>query len=456
MAADVDGDDDIDVLTASYADDTISWYENDSTPGDGGWTGRAITTTSQFAYSVHAADVDGDGDIDVISSSLGNDTVAWYENDGTPAQGNWTARNIAVLDFPTCVHSADVDGDGDMDIVSLSRYDDLVVWLENDGTPTNGGWTVRTITTTADGAFRVFAADMDGDGDLDVLSASQDDDTIAWYENDGSPANDAFWISNTITTAVDVAIGVYAADVDGDGDLDAISASVNDYKIAWYENLGASLGDYNVDGEVDDEDYDYWTSHFGENSGPGLTADGNGDEAIDAADYVVWRKVYGTGGDGGGSIGGEFTQVASPILSGPGVAKVSAAPSFVETPVSFAPVMADAPMQRTPTVAPSAAKTLAAVDKAALSMGPVAVDRVFQRWNAPRTELLLAARFASKAAEARADYIWSSESCSPPDSLFDAAISDLENVFAGARPRIRHLALNWVTMRLSHIDSRLI
>ena len=51
------------------------------------------------------------------------------------------------------------------------------------GQPT---FTESAISTSADGAYSVYAADVDGDGDMDVLSASNDDDKIAWYENDGS------------------------------------------------------------------------------------------------------------------------------------------------------------------------------------------------------------------------------------------------------------------------------
>ena len=43
----------------------------------------------------------------------------------------------------------------------------------------------HVISTAANGATSVFATDVDGDGDTDVLSASQNDDKIAWYENDG-------------------------------------------------------------------------------------------------------------------------------------------------------------------------------------------------------------------------------------------------------------------------------
>jgi hypothetical protein len=84
----------------------------------------------------------------------------------------------------------------------------------------------------ANGAYSVYAVDVDGDEDIDVLSASGYDDKIAWYENDG---NENFTV-HTITTSANGAMSVYAADVDGDGDMDVLSASFFDRKIAWYEN----------------------------------------------------------------------------------------------------------------------------------------------------------------------------------------------------------------------------
>ncbi len=89
--------------------------------------------------------------------------------------------------------------------------------------------------SSADGAYAVYAVDMDEDGDPDVFSASYNDDKIAWYENAGT-GNGSAWVPHIISTAADGARSVYVADVDGDGDLDALSASYNDDKIAWYEN----------------------------------------------------------------------------------------------------------------------------------------------------------------------------------------------------------------------------
>jgi hypothetical protein len=84
----------------------------------------------------------------------------------------------------------------------------------------------------------VFATDVDGDGDLDVLRTSRLDDKIAWFENDGSQN----FTEHVISTAADYGRGVFPADVDSDGDLDVLSASRTDNKIAWYENLGNEGG----------------------------------------------------------------------------------------------------------------------------------------------------------------------------------------------------------------------
>ena len=87
------------------------------------------------------------------------------------------------------------------------------------GQPT---FTAHAISTSCDGAYSVYAADVDGDGDMDVLSASAEwNDVIAWYENDGSESFTKHGISTSDPYS---AVSVYVADVDGDGDMDVLSA----------------------------------------------------------------------------------------------------------------------------------------------------------------------------------------------------------------------------------------
>ncbi|SVD85251.1 uncharacterized protein METZ01_LOCUS438105, partial [marine metagenome] len=231
---------DLDIVSASAVDDTIAWYENDGA-SDPSWTAADIATSADGAYDVHVADMDGDGDLDIVSASTSDDTIAWYENDGA-ADPTWTAANIATdADGAVDLEVADMDGDGDLDIVSASGDDDTIAWYENDGA-SDPSWTAANIDTNADYALDVDVADMDGDGDLDIVSASAFDDTIAWYENDG--ASDPTWSAANIDTNADYALDVEVADMDGDGDLDIVSASALDDTIAWYESNAA---DNNLD-----------------------------------------------------------------------------------------------------------------------------------------------------------------------------------------------------------------
>jgi VCBS repeat-containing protein len=230
FAADMDGDGDLDVLSASRFDDRIVWYENNGDAGAPAFTERTISTNANAAIKVIAEDVDGDGDMDVISASVYDARIAWYENDGSQM---FTARTISTGGIPAQgVFAADVDGDGDMDVLSASAYDGRIAWYENDGSET---FTARTISTAVPGAVDVFAADVDGDGDMDALSASVYDSRIAWYENNGSQT----FTARTISTAAQGAQDVFAADVDGDGDMDVLSASYSDDTVAWYENNGS-------------------------------------------------------------------------------------------------------------------------------------------------------------------------------------------------------------------------
>jgi hypothetical protein len=247
-ATDVDGDGDLDVLSASFTDNEIAWFQNVDGKGSFG-AQQVISTQAGGAYSVAAADVDGDGDVDVLSASFSDNKIAWYQNmDG---KGSFGAQQVISMQASGAysVMAADVDGDGDLDVLSASYHDNTIAWYQNtDGRGSFGSQQV--ISRQANGAKSVAAADMDGDGDLDVLSASStsSDNKIAWYQN--ADGKGSFSPQQVISTQARGAQSLAAADVDGDGNMDVLSASFfyNDNKIAWYQNSDgkASFGPQQV------------------------------------------------------------------------------------------------------------------------------------------------------------------------------------------------------------------
>jgi len=225
---DLNGDGYIDVVSSSIEDDKVLWFEN--TDGSGNFGSEQIISASQNGpYSVYASDLDGDGDFDVLCGSY-YDGISWFEN----IDGEFSEQKV-ILEKMGNVYSvltSDFDGDGDMDVLSASDDSDTIVWFENiDGNRTFGSPT--PILSSKERAFSIFAVDLDGDGDNDVLSASYyNDDTIAWYENrDGSGT---FGSQQVIST--EGGNYVFAGDIDGDGDMDVLSASYYNHKIGWYEN----------------------------------------------------------------------------------------------------------------------------------------------------------------------------------------------------------------------------
>ena len=181
-ATDLDGDHDLDVLLA--AEEAVFWYENIDGKGK---FGSERVVAPQGAESVVVGDLDGDGDADVLLASA--DKIVWYENsDGKGAFSRQQAIDEGF--WFTSVHVADVDGDGDADILSAAFdncwwpcYSIRVVWYENDGSGTFRKGQLL-LTTTGQGSASLRAADIDGDHDLDLLSANWGhDDAITWYEN---------------------------------------------------------------------------------------------------------------------------------------------------------------------------------------------------------------------------------------------------------------------------------
>lgn len=231
-AKDIDGDTDLDVLAAGYGAGEIAWWEN--TDGYAtNWSKHSVVTAFAGAASVCADDLDGDGDLDILGAANMASNITWWENtDGCAT--NWTEHNVTDdFDQVNSVHAADLDGDGDLDVVGAAMNDDDITWWENvDGGGTS--WSEHSITSSYDGAVAVYAADVDFDGDTDVIGAAFYADAVTWWENtDGTGTN---LVAHTLADTFDGPWAVHAADVDGDGDLDVLSSAYDADEVRWWQN----------------------------------------------------------------------------------------------------------------------------------------------------------------------------------------------------------------------------
>lgn len=261
MVGDVDKDGDLDVVIVKNLEGHLLWFENSGQPNDDQlWKRHVITLDLPGAYDVALADFDQDGDLDVAGSSwvLGNQ-FAWFENDGKPGDGVWQKHLIedGVAETRT-MRAADFDRDGDIDLLGTGRIVGHVIWYENVRESGAVTWKKHFIDDKARCAAHGNPADMDGDGDLDVVMAlgfyfrpgsgdpraslERSDNQIVWYENNGQPG-DGPWKKHVIGPEFDDAFEAIAGDLDGDGDIDVAATSWrNPGRVVWYENQGNPRG----------------------------------------------------------------------------------------------------------------------------------------------------------------------------------------------------------------------
>ena len=221
----------------------LVWFENPGNPQQARvWISHTITKGKlPGAYDVALADLDKDGDLDVAASSwsLGNQ-FAWFENDGTPAQGEWTKHFIDVgLANTRTIRAADFDQDGDLDLLGTAAQANLVAWYENPGPPASDIWKLHPIDTCP-GPMHGEPVDLDGDGDMDVVMAvAGDRGQVVWYENRPGPAGRDKFKRHLIRAPFRSAFEATAADLDADGDVDVVATGWGQPgRIAWFENHG--------------------------------------------------------------------------------------------------------------------------------------------------------------------------------------------------------------------------
>ena len=253
---DIDADGDLDVIVSVLGniqpDDGVVGKVELHEQTEDGFVRHIILDDVRRVADVQPGDFDQDGDLDLAVAVFGYNRgeVVWLEN-----KGDFQFLDHHLYAAPGTIHVpvADYDGDGDLDIAAIvSQEEEELVAFENLG---KGKFQARSLWMTPNmdlGSAGLLHADLDQDGDEDLILPAGDN--LEDFDAYPQPYHGCYWFENkgnwdfALHRISDLG-GTYAgavADLDGDGDLDVVLASMtND----WYSPEHASLVWLENDGE---------------------------------------------------------------------------------------------------------------------------------------------------------------------------------------------------------------
>lgn len=238
-SGDVDGDNHVDLVVRGQwvrnpggeaARKLSNWIPNDIGPAD-------------TDFKALVADVNSDGHMDVLFSSSENTAnVDWWSADNGDPTGTWTKHTILpMMERVHTLQAADLDLDGDMDVVlgqmHTSTANEIMIMSNVDGQATS--WEKQLVDTG--GLHNGVVADIGNDGDYDIFGANwTGNPPVRLWENQLDAAGPLDrWTYKQVTTGNEQTFGLGFGDIDSDNQVDIVSGRF------WYHNPGGDLlGDW--------------------------------------------------------------------------------------------------------------------------------------------------------------------------------------------------------------------
>lgn len=230
--ADVNNDGNKDILLNAYDGNALYLYVSNG--------GLPLSFLPKFTIDSNAigsnysaaTDLDGDGILDALSANYSGNELAWYKWDGAIS----VIKNVIDANIPmiSSVETGDLDGDSDADLIVAAGNE--LYWYENDAV---GNFTKHNIAASAgfNGAITAYFFDFDNDSDLDIIGTASSTNEVAWFENDGNQT----FTKHTVGTGIAYASYGMASDFNNDGATDIMVSATNSNELLWFENTGTNI-----------------------------------------------------------------------------------------------------------------------------------------------------------------------------------------------------------------------
>lgn len=244
--ADLDGDGDFDLMIGED-NGTFNYFQNTGTrtaPAYAAVVANPFELTPVSYAAPTFADIDADGDLDMFVGDANGNSIL-FTNSGSATQADFfsTPLNLPLVGSYTSPALADIDGDGDLDAF-IGDVTGAITFAENIAAPGDiANYGPSSVLLTVPATFVIpTLADMDGDGDIDMLVGGNDGDYY-YYRNDGNATTPNFVLQGTNPFGLSN-VGGYAGptlvDFDGDGDMDIFTGSIAIQGVAYFQNTGTA------------------------------------------------------------------------------------------------------------------------------------------------------------------------------------------------------------------------